>query len=620
MLPFREIWLADFEFQAGDGAQPSPVCLVAREYLTGRELRLWQDDLRRLGQAPFPTDRGALFVAYYASAELGCFLALGWPLPEAVLDLFAEFRAGTNGLPVPAGSGLLGALAYHGLDSMAGDEKDAMRELVLRGGPWTVAERAAILDYCASDTAALAALLPKMLPAILTRGTNPRQGLGQALLRGRYMAAAARMEWAGVPVDAPLLAELRANWGALSAAIVGELATDYPVFEGVHFRQHLFAAYLERHDIAWPRLAGGRLDLSDDTFRELARAHPAAINPIREVRVSLAELRLNELAVGADGRNRTLLSAFRARSGRNAPSNSRFVFGPARWIRSLITPPPGRALAYVDFSAQELAIAACLSGDEGLWRDYLDDPYLGFGRRAGIVPATATKASHRQDRERFKAVVLGMNYGMTEYGLALRLSVPIEEARQLLQAHRRAYRTFWAWSDAFVDAAQLGGQASSVFGWPLAIRAGDNPRTLRNFPMQANGAEMLRLACIFATEAGLKICAPVHDALLLEAPADSIAEAVAQLQEHMGRASELVLGAGRRCRSDATIVQPGERYRDERGAVMFERVLTLLERQREHTGTEPEADTLPDFEPAGVRTLACQFGPVEYAPFLSSIS
>ena len=86
MLPFREVWLCDFEFQAGGGEQPSPVCMVAREYFTGRELRLWQDELRARRAAPFPVDRSALFVAYYASAELGCFLALGWPLPEAVLD------------------------------------------------------------------------------------------------------------------------------------------------------------------------------------------------------------------------------------------------------------------------------------------------------------------------------------------------------------------------------------------------------------------------------------------------------------------------------------------------------------------------------------------------------
>ena len=68
-----------------------------------------------------------------------------------ILDLFTEFRDRTNGLTTPAGAGLIGALTYFGLDTIGATEKDEMRALVLRGGPWSEDERAAILDYCASD-------------------------------------------------------------------------------------------------------------------------------------------------------------------------------------------------------------------------------------------------------------------------------------------------------------------------------------------------------------------------------------------------------------------------------------------------------------------------------------
>ena len=34
----------------------------------------------------------------------------------------------------------------------------------------------------------------------------------------------------------------------------------------------------------------------------------------------------------------------------------------------------------------------------------------------------------------------------------------------------------------------------------------------RNFLMQGTGAEMMRIACCLATESGIEICAPVHDA------------------------------------------------------------------------------------------------------------
>ena len=143
---------------------------------------------------PYGTGHDTLFVAYYASAEIGCHLAVGWPVPERILDLFTEFRNAANGLTPPSGFGLISALVYHGLDAIGTAEKDEMRELTLRGGPWTSEERDALLDYCESDVLALARLLPAMLPKI---------DIPRAVYRGRYMAAAARIERAGVPIDIP---------------------------------------------------------------------------------------------------------------------------------------------------------------------------------------------------------------------------------------------------------------------------------------------------------------------------------------------------------------------------------------------------------------------------------
>src|SRR5262249_31477835 len=156
-----------------------------------------------------------------------------------------------------------------------------------------------------------------------------------------------------------------------------------------------WAGYLARKGIPWPRLASGALALDDDTFREMARAYPAEVGPIRELRYTLSQLRLNGLAGGGGGRNRLLLSAFAARTGRTQPSNPRFIFGPSTWLRSLIRPGPGRAVAYVDWSAQELGIAAALSGDGAMQEAYLSgDPYLWLARRVGAVPPDATKKTH----------------------------------------------------------------------------------------------------------------------------------------------------------------------------------------------------------------------------------
>src|SRR5215467_13136899 len=122
---------------------------------------------------------------------------------------------------------------------------------------------------------------------------------------------------------------------------------------------------------------------------------------------------------------------------------------------------------------------------------------------------------------------------MGEEGLALRIGGPPIVATNLLAAHRQVYRRFWQWSDAAVNQAVLTGKLSTVFGWTIHVGADFNPRSLRNFPCQANGAEMLRLACCLATERGIEVCAPVHDALLVEGPADEIAGVVEATQEAM---------------------------------------------------------------------------------------
>ena len=131
---FEEIWLVDFEFGAPAGERPAPVCMVAREFRTGRIVRIWQDELARIEGPPFRMDPDVLYVAYYASAELGFHLALGWTMPARILDLYIEFQNQTNGLEVEAGRSLLGTLVHYGLPCVEVEDKESMRTLALRGG------------------------------------------------------------------------------------------------------------------------------------------------------------------------------------------------------------------------------------------------------------------------------------------------------------------------------------------------------------------------------------------------------------------------------------------------------------------------------------------------------
>lgn len=565
---FEEVVFVDFEFSQPAGERPVPVCMVAHELGSGRTLQLFGEDLRRCdGQAPYPGSRHVLFVAYYASAEMSCHLALGWPMPELVLDLFTEFRNLTNGVDPPCGSSLLGACVYMGVDAMHTIQKKAMRQLALRGAPYSAEEREALLDCCASDVDAVRKLFERMLPKL---------DLRRALLRGRYMKAAAKMEHAGVPIDTGSLAKLRGNWDSIQDRLIARIDSEYGVYVGRSFSTESFANYLVRHGIAWPRLESGCLALDDDTFKDMANSHPQ-LQPLRQLRISLSQMRLADLAVGKDGRNRCMLSAFRARTGRNQPSNTAFVFGPAVWLRSLILPAPGYGVAYIDWSQQEFGIAAALSGDEPMMEAYRSgDPYLAFAKQAGAVPPDATKKSHRAMREQFKACALAVQYGMGEQSLAIRINQPTAQARELLRLHRETYRRYWRWNDAALDVAMLHGSLETVFGWTLHVGKNPNPRSIRNFPMQANGAEMLRLACSLGTERGITVCAPVHDAVLIEAPVNELPAAVEAMQHAMAEASGIML-KGFQLRSEVKLVTNPDRYVDERGQAMWDTVWQIIQ-------------------------------------------
>ena len=593
-LPYREIWAVDFEFSQPPGERPDPACLVALELRSGRKIRLWRDELGP--SPPYPTDAGSLFVAYFATAELNCHRALGWPIPERILDLFIEFRDHTNGLLQADGkrqsASLLSALVYFGLDHIGAVEKEEMRQKFIKGGnfnSWSESERREGLDYCESDVQALVQLLPAMLGR--RSNSNPFD-LPRALLRGRYMAAVSAMEFAGVPIDVWTLNILEERWTDIQDRLIADIDSAYGVYDGRSFKEDRFEAFLAKNGIAWARHETGRLQLDDDTFRQAAKAYPI-ISPLRELRSSLSEMRLSDLAVGKDGRNRTLLSPFGSSSSRNTPSNTRFIFGPSVWLRGLIKPPPGHGVAYIDWSQQEFGIAAALSGDAAMMAAYMSgDPYIAFAKQAGAVPEWATKETHGPQRDLFKTCVLGVQYGMGANTLAERISggnqYPHLTAKDLLQSHRKTYSTFWRWSDQNQDHAMLLGFLQTVFGWHVHVGNVPNCRSLRNFPVQANGAEMMRTACCLATERGVQVVAPIHDALMIMAPLDHLDEDILRTKAAMAEASRAVLG-GFELRADCKefdkdgkllkfpgIIRYPNRYMDERGAVMWDRVMALV--------------------------------------------
>jgi DNA polymerase-1 len=570
------VWGCDFEFcfPDGPGGLPAPICATFRELNTGAEWQLWGDDLRR--PCPVEFNRDTLFVAYLASAEFSCFLALGWPLPVAVFDCYVEFRRLTNGRPTVTGfNGLSDALVEFGFRPV--DDKKSMRELAMRGGPFDEAERTALLKYNREDVLALGQLFPRLAAV-----TN----MAQALHRGRYMRAVALTERLGVPIDMPALERLNERWDDIKLAVIAE--TDrFGLYEGTSFRDDRLERVIAAQGIAWPRFPDGRLMRDTKTFKAMADALPGW-RPLYELRESVAKLQTKTLTVGRDGRNRAMLSPFKSRTARNQPSTSRFIYGNASWTRSLIKPAEGWGVAYLDWGQQEFAIAAALSGDENMRRAYLSgDPYLEFAKLAGAVPADATKSSHKAARDQFKATTLAVQYGMEFESLSERLGSSKYAARDLLALHKLSFPRFWRWAQETCDRALIEQRIASVHGWEMFCgthprhRATSysgqhehNLRSLMNWPMQTHGSEMMRLAMCVLCENGVRVVAPVHDAFLIEAPLADLDDVVEYSKEVM-RAASVAITGGIAVKVDAELVRSPGRYTDPRGAGMWERVCRL---------------------------------------------
>ncbi len=94
--------------------------------------------------------------------------------------------------------------------------------------------------------------------------------------------------------------------------------------------------------------------------------------------------------------------------------------------------------------------------------------------------------------------------------------------------------------------------------------------------MQANGAEMLRLAIVLCVENRIKVCAPVHDAILIEAPTKDIEEHVQRASQLMIEASSIVL-SGFELRVDSEVFSYPDSYLDGRGKEMWDFIIKNID-------------------------------------------
>jgi DNA polymerase family A len=579
---YDTIWHVDFEYRQDKNHRPVPVCMYAYEQHTGAEIALRRDQLLACRRAPFDTGPRSLMVTYAANAEISCFLPFSWPFPRNVLDAYVENIATINGntdvWPEKRRPKLPEALELHGLvATMSVEEKNRMRDLILEKMDYSEEEWRKIQAYNRVDVEETVTLLDTISPTI---------DLPRALLRGRYSGAAvAHMEWTGLPIDTSYLDCLIENWERLQLHYIAR-DDEFGLYDGTSFREDRLLDLIEARGWSWPLTEHGHPELKVKVLVKLAKRYPELKRLVR-LRELIAELKISKLAntVGADGFSRCPLLPFWTQTGRNQPSGKDKIFLPAlpAWLHGEIKPPPGWGCAQLDWDGEEIGLMAAFSGDPTMIEDYLSgDPHLRFGKRAGLLPTDATKQSHREIRDKIcKPVTLGQNYGMTAYGIAAKTGKSLLWARDVHARHRLVYPTFHRWLGDVVAQAKFDGVIYSSFGWPRAVIGSTTNRSLMNYLAQAGGADMMQIAAIAATEAGIHVCAPIHDAFWIMAPLDELDTAIEHMRQIMIQAGTAVTGGlpigvtveyvvrWPHCLGDV-------RKPDDKGQVMWEEVKGLI--------------------------------------------
>jgi DNA polymerase I len=533
---YHRVWCVDTEFGTSPAGRPLPVCLVAIEFYTRQEVVLWEDELATLDRLPFDTEND-LFVCFSIGAEVGVLLELGLAVPRHICDLFVEFRAIRNGYRKDKDRDrLIDALAFYALMAVAAEEKESMRALAMRGGPWTPEERAALIAYCREDVVALLALLPAMAPG-LTR-FHPRE----ITFRGRSMVAVTRSTRTGIPLDTPHVHAIAEHREAiqLRLAAAGEAAHGWGVYNAAgELNMARLSDWLADQKIPLPRTATGLPTLKDKVWRQWTPRFPQ-LGPLRQCSADIDAFTSYNLTVDTDGRSRPWANPYRAKTGRNQPSSTAFPFAMQKCFRHLIKPEEGWGVAYLDARAQEFLIAAVLSGDKRMLADYFTgDVHLQMALNLGLPPSA---------RQTGKAVNFGINYGQGPWGLAQRLGyADVAPARMILAEHRRIYPQFHHWQQSVLNGLRRPGREFyyTQLGWSLGLgavhgRSGD--RSMRNFPIQASANDWLRVVMIAATEARLEVCASVHDGFLIAAPLGQLDEDIARMAIIMRAASIALYG------------------------------------------------------------------------------
>ena len=371
----------------------------------------------------------------------------------------------------------------------------------------------------------------------------------------------ARMEEAGVRIDLAFLQELGKELNDECRRLEGEIHAQAGEQFNVNSTPQLRTILFEKLGLTPVKKTKTGPSTDADSLQKLAEEHPIVETLLRyreveKLRSTYADA-LPPL-VGADGRIHATFNQLATTTGRISSESPNLQNVPVRTaggreLRRAFIADDGCGLLTADYSQIELRVLAHLADDPGL----ID----AFERGADVHTTTAAKvfdvAEAKVDdfQRRFAKVVnYGLAYGMEAYGLAQRLDIPTDQAREILDAYFAAFPNVAGYMKETIREAKACGYTTTLFGRrrQLPELSSDNfrirqmgERMAQNAPVQGAAADIFKLAMIdcdhMLEREGVrtKMLLTVHDELVFEVPLGERERVEPLVREVMAGAAEL---------------------------------------------------------------------------------
>ena len=173
-------------------------------------------------------------------------------------------------------------------------------------------------------------------------------------------------------------------------------------------------------------------------------------------------------------------------------------------IRKAFIPEPGCMFFSADYSQIELRVMAHLSGDEHMINVFRDGKDLHAATASTIYKKNISDVS-RDERTKSKRANFGIIYGITVFGLAERLDISRDEAKQLIDGFFETFPKVHAYMEASKQKARERGYAETIFKRRRYLPdINSHNATVRNFaernainaPIQGSAADIIKVAMI----------------------------------------------------------------------------------------------------------------------------